>query len=160
MSVMLDSATILSLLEKKTELFSEYEKVTDEMLQCAIDEMLSCVGKRQDLAHEIDEIDKELSQFYDGESGELLRLSVLNKLEWEECPTEYKEFYLAGQKLIACFKRIAEKEDKTTSYVEEQKEQLLKLIKEQNTGISAKAAKYYGTVRQSEENFTFFNNKY
>lgn len=160
MGIKVEVTPVLELLERKTALFAEYERVTDDMLKCAIDEMLECVSSRQALAHEIDGVDRELSVYYDRAEEDVLRRVVLNRVEWDDCPAELKDVFMAGQRLMACFGRIAQKEAETVNYVEAQKEDLLKLIKDQNTGMTARAAKYYGTVRQSEENFTFFDNKY
>lgn len=160
MNMAIHATAVAELLQQKIDLFAEYERITNTMLECPIEEMLGCVGARQDLAHKIDAVDIELSGHYASEKGEALRAVVLNAVEWGLCPEELRDVFLLGQQLSAYFTRIAEKEEQTISYVEAKKEELLELIKKQNSGVTAKTAKYYGTVRQSEDNFSFFDQKY
>lgn len=157
------SADILEfgeLLREKVQLFYEYEKITEEMLNTPPEEMLLCINDRQDIAHEIDELDAELLEVYKKLANIGLHEIVLNKVPWGECPPEYHEFYELGQQLLAHFTRIAAKEEKISYNIQEQKSELLKLIKEQNQGVTARTVKYYGTVKQSEEEYRIFDNKY
>lgn len=148
------------LLKEKVQLFYEYEKITEEMLKIPVDDMLVCVNDRQNLAHEIDALDAELAELYRILPNAGLHDIVLNRIDWGDCPTEYRVFYELGQQLLGHFTRIAAKEDQISYRIREQKDDLLKLIKEQNQGATARAVKYYGTVKQSEEEYRLFDNKY
>lgn len=148
-----------SLIERKIELFNEYERTTDCMLDCEIDNMLGLIKVRQDLAHSIDELDKEINDFYGLLGDDSIKNAVSNKTAFGDCAEELKEMFSLGQNLRACFNRLAGKEEEITAYVETQKEKLLDLIKAQNSDMSAKSAMYYGTVQRSENDYKLFDSK-
>lgn len=152
--------TVKNYLERKVGLFKQYEEITEGMLKSDIDDMLDFVKQRQDIAHQIDEIDAEISDLFTLSGNSQMKDVVSNNIEFGDCPEEYVGLFELGQQLRACFTHIARTEEQITIYVETKKEELLELIKAQNNDISAKSARYYGTVKSGDEiDYRLFDSK-
>lgn len=148
------------LLQEKTEFFLQYEELTDKMLTEDTEDLSEYIDQRQALAAQIDSIDGTLKEIYTSPDGEALKKAVTNQLNWVDCPDLLKDIFMIGQQLIAVLSRISRKDKQVEIRVEERKEQLLSLIREQNSGISSKAEKYYRTSKHLEKNPVKFSDKY
>ncbi len=148
------------ILHSKIELFFIYEEITDRMVTCETEELSNYITKRQDIALQIDLLSQRLVPLYDQSGDNKLRQAALNELNYGECSDELKDVFLIGQKLASIVSRILRKEQQVIFHIETQKEILLNLIRQQNTGVTANAEKYYRTSKHLEDNITVFNNKY
>ncbi|MFZ2538177.1 MAG: hypothetical protein WAX04_04680 [Oscillospiraceae bacterium] len=144
----------------KIDFFSQYEEITNKMLTCDTEQLSDYIIERQNLVSQIDVINQRLYTLYSQSNDAKLKQAALNQLNCGECPEQLKDVFFNGQKLSSIVSRILRKEEQVVSRVETQKEILLNLIREQNTGVTANAEKYYRTLKQFENNYTIFNNKY
>lgn len=100
---------ILALLDKQSELFSEYEKATQELLRCEADDVEKYIIRRGELANDIDEVIEEIGLACDAEpNSEVFFGAALAKINFEHVPPELHLVFEAGQNVRSIASRVVQ----------------------------------------------------
>ncbi len=144
----------------KRDLLLEYEKQTQCILVCDVDDIETHVSRRQALIEKIDGIDACVEETCCKNEPDLALLyrAVQNKCAMEELPQNMVCVFRAGQEVFAVANRIRETEIQAMQRLELEKERLLERIKEVNRSTTAKAAKYFSPPIPQER--VLLNTKY
>lgn len=122
---------ICQILEDKRELFLEYEKATQALLQCDAEDAENYITKRGKLANEIDELTEAFARACDGEPAkELLLETASGKADFSGVPSEYQCIYYSGQNMRSVIGRIAESEKQVIERLESLRDEAREAIKQ------------------------------
>ena len=102
---------ICALLEKKKQLFLEYEQATKTLLECDADAAEHYITQRSELATKVDEVTEEIGRICDKEEySELLMNIAAGQTNFEDVPTEYKGIFTQAQEVRGIAYRISTEE--------------------------------------------------
>ena len=149
---------ISAALNRKNELFTEYEECTRALLECEVDSMSDYITKRTQLANEIDKIDVQILQICDDTPrGALLGDVVANRCAYEQVPAEWKSLFDGGQVVLGTISRVVELEGLALARMKELRAELKKKISEsQNT---PKIARYLTGLSDQNDGEMFITDK-
>lgn len=101
---------IVALLQKKKQLFERFESITEQMLTDspdAIDHIVECVKKRQELKERIDELDYQIDETVKrSENGSLLFEASKNRGDYSCLNEGQQEVFKSGQEIFEVIFRI------------------------------------------------------
>lgn len=110
---------VLTLLDKKAGLFTEYEKATQDLLVCEADDVEKYIIERGRLANEIDEVTEEIGFVCDGEpNGEVIFSAASAKINYDRVPPELRSVFESGQNVRSIAARILETDKQVTARLE------------------------------------------
>ena len=135
---------VIGCLQKKTELLSEVEKITESMAVVPQEELLTCTEKRGKLIDEIKLLDDKLREF--ASMNNEIR-SVLNNLcEKDDLTEELSKVYVEVLSVNAVLNRINSNDDVIKNRIEYEREKLLNKIQTFNQGGEAATQRYYKSL--------------
>ncbi len=135
---------VIGCLQKKTELLSEVEKITESMAVVPQEELLTCTEKRGKLIDEIKLLDDKLREF--ASMNNEIR-SVLNNLcEKDDLTEELSKVYVEVLSVNAVLNRINSNDDVIKNRIEYEREKILNKIQAFNQGGEAATQRYYKSV--------------
>lgn len=144
--------------KKINELMSKYEEITRKLIECEIDEILSLVDKRNDIALKISRLNNEILSCFDENSVEYM--AYKNTCSRDELSDELKIFFDLRQTFYKFAVQIQSMNPEITERIKIEKDKLLKKIKDNNSGQTAKAAKFYNAgFSQGDKLFFPKNNR-
>ncbi len=122
---------ICHLLNDKKDKFSEYEKLTIEMLHCNVDDLGNYITKRSKLANEIDEISAKIETLCLKEpKGDVYAKVSYAQLSFENVPVELQPMFELGQQVRGTMARILKLEPQVIQRLEGLKREAFQKIKE------------------------------
>jgi len=136
-------------LEKKAELFREYDDATEKLLTVDVDGMEKQMKRRQSLISKIDYLDgqmREAARKMDGLSDAAWDAVRLQRAKCD-IPEELWPVFEKAQEVYAIANRVRLKEPLAVDRIEEELERLTEKIKENNRSVSAKAARFSQAFR-------------
>jgi hypothetical protein len=135
---------VIGCLQKKTELLSEVEKITESMAVVPQEELLTCTEKRGKLIDEIKLLDDKLREF--ASMNNEIR-SVLNNLcEKDDLTEELSKVYVEVLSVNAVLNRINSNDDVIKNRIEYEREKLFNKIQTFNQGGEAATQRYYKSI--------------
>lgn len=138
-------------------LIQKYEDKTRLLLACDIDEIEDLVNSRESIINRIDELTKEIISLCSESSLEYLAFK--NKCEREDLPENIKEIFDLRQEFNGYAMRAHNMDPEIIEKISINRDLLLKKIKENNAGQTAKAAKYFSAGLSQGQNIYFPENK-
>ncbi len=100
---------ITSLLEKKLNLFLEFEHCTNLLTTCDIDDMANYITKRANLANEIDNVTDQIAEIAKSVRVSPAAEAILaNSCAYSEVPLQWQPVFLEAQKIKGVIARCAE----------------------------------------------------
>ncbi len=134
-------------LEKKRELFLQYEQATYAITAGTQEEIGGHMEKREELQKQIQETDAQILAVTGGdqpdEGQQLLRRAAGGQAGYEELAPELQPVQTAAAEIRAVMYRIREMEPLVLERLETERKDLLQKIKNVNQGSGAAASKYY-----------------
>ncbi len=110
---------ICKLLEKKKQLFLEYEKATKTLLECDADAAEHYITQRSELATKVDEVTEEIGRICDKEDySQLLMKIAAGQSNYEDVPSEYREIFAQAQEVQGIVYRISTTEPQVMQRLE------------------------------------------
>ena len=138
-------------------LIKKYENKTRQLLDCDIDKISVLVNSRGSILNRIEVLSKEILKYCDADSLEYQAFK--NKCSRGELPEQLKEIFDLRQEFNIYGVRAHNMEQEIIERIQIKREELLEKIKENNSGATAKAAKYYNAGLNQGKNFYFPENK-
>ena len=138
-------------------LIKKYENKTRQLLDCDIDKISELVNSRESILNRIGVLTREILKYCDRNSLEYKAFE--NKCNRGELPEELTEIFDLRQEFNIYGARAHSMEPEIIERIQIIKDDLLKKIKENNSGVTAKAAKYYNSGFDQGKNFYFPENK-
>lgn len=147
---MLEKQEIILLLQKKRELFLEYEKETMEIAAGSEDDIEKHMENRIRLQSEIDENSGRLEQLCESaDEPEKLLAAVKSSCTREELSEELQEIFELSMQVRSVVNRIQMTEPQAMGRLESVRDEALKKIKEMNQSSQAKASRYYNSTQKN-----------
>lgn len=138
-------------------LIKKYESKTRQLLDCDVDKISELVSSRGSILNRIGVLSRETLKYCDVNSLEYQAFT--NKCSRGELPDELKEIFDLRQEFNIYGARAHSMDPEIIERIQITREDLLKKIKENNSGVTAKAAKYYNSGFDQGKNFYFPENK-
>lgn len=138
-------------------LIKKYENKTRQLLDCDIDEIPKLVNSRESILNRIGSLTREILKYCDRNSLECRAFE--NKCSRGELPEELTEIFDLRQEFNIYGARAHSMEPEIIERIKIIKDDLLIKIKENNSDVTAKAAKYYRSGLNQGKNFYFPENK-
>lgn len=138
-------------------LIKKYENKTRQLLDCDIDKISELVNSRESILNRIGVLSREILKYCDRNSLEYKAFK--NKCSRGELPEELTEIFDLRQEFNIYGARAHSMEPEIIERIQIIKDELLVKIKENNSGVTAKAAKYYNSGFDQGKNFYFPENK-
>lgn len=100
---------VSSLLQKKQALFLEFERYTNLLTVCDLDDMANYITKRADLANEIDNVTDQISELIKTADVTPSAKTILsNSCAYSEVPSQWQPAFLEAQKISGIISRCIE----------------------------------------------------
>ena len=147
---------ITDIQKKLIILIKKYEDSTRKLLDCDIDDITNLVATRGNVLKRIDELTKAVN-FLARDDSRIIP-AFTNQCERNSLPSELQEIFDLRQEFNIYAVRAHEMEPEIIERIQMTKEMLMKKIRENNSGSTAKAAKYYNAGLTQGENFYFPKN--
>jgi hypothetical protein len=142
-----DIEKLRDLIKMKTRLFLDYEAISLNMQPADLEQMAAAISKREELAGQIDAIDKEIKSLCFGQS--LLLKAVQNSCNRDELTPMLQPVFDDAQTLYMVINRIKCEEEIITQQMLQVREELLQQLRvSQKTG---KIVKYRHAVEPDIE---------
>lgn len=149
---------LCTLLEKKIDLFSEYEKDTLELIKCEPEDMEHYTIHREALANEIDDLQEEIGRLCDADPNAKLLYDTTNaKLPYSQVPPEWHPVFERAQNMLSVISRIQQSDKQIIERMEKIREDAQDKIK-QNQHMP-KIKKYLTDLSTKPEEGTFRSGK-
>ncbi|WP_312643759.1 hypothetical protein [Hydrogenoanaerobacterium sp.] len=152
-----DIKHIMDLLGQKKELFTEYERITNDMLTCSVEELEAFMSRRGELIKEIDAVVRQITEVCEQDDTGLYGQAVKNKCSRSELPEYLVCIFDFAQTIFAVMNRVANIEPQIMERLLQCRDELEQKIK--STNNAPKIAKYLTTVDPTFEAGTFLNSK-
>ncbi|MEG0304372.1 MAG: hypothetical protein RR576_04815 [Oscillospiraceae bacterium] len=146
---MSSKTTILKLLQKKLELFTQYEKETDNLLSAPIDTMEDYITNRAAIANDIDAISCEIHNIFAANEDKILQDTVLCKCNDSKVKAEHREIYEVSKQIYAIISRVQETEKQITESMKLTRAKLKERIND--TKNTPKIARYLENLTAGRE---------
>ena len=143
--------------QKLLVLIQKYEDKSRLLLGCDIDEIADLVNARESIINRIDVLTKEILSICNETSPEYLAFK--NKCDRESLPENIKEIFDLRQEFNSYAMRAYNMDPEIVEKIKINRDLLLKKIKENNSGQTAKAAKYFNAGLSQGQNIYFPENK-
>ena len=135
---------ILPLLNEKESLFRLFETHTENMLDCSSELLKDNIDMREGLIEKIDELDFKIKSITDElEDGEIIQSAIKGRIDYSDLPEYVIPVFETAAKIRSIISRLPEVEIQVSMRLRVEQEHLLNLIKLNNKGVSAQAAKFY-----------------
>lgn len=138
-------------------LMEKYEDCTRRLIECPVDDILILTEKRQSISEEISVLDAQIKTECE-EAPEALN-AYLNKCNRSELSEELTAVFDLRQEFNAIAFRVSSMDPEIKERIDILREELIEKIKKNNSGQSAKAAKYAQVGMPSNGNLFFPENK-
>ena len=135
---------ICGILEKKAELFEEYEEASLQLLYNEADEWEHWMTRRQSLIEQIDFLDAQMAQLWEemGEFSVPAQNAASLKCRRSQLPECIWPIFDKAQCVFAAANRVREKEPLIARRIEDEMSVLAQKIKDHNKSAGAQAARY------------------
>ncbi|WMJ82881.1 hypothetical protein ACS3UN_01435 [Oscillospiraceae bacterium LTW-04] len=135
---------ILLLLIKKQELFLEFERYTNLLAVCDVEDMDNYITKRADLANEIDNVTDQISNLAKTVTvTPSIDMILSNSCCFSEVPSQWQEIFLEAQKIKGIVSRCIEVNLHALERMTELRDNLKELIAQNNN--TPRIIKYIST---------------
>lgn len=148
---------ITDIQQKLIVLIKKFEEKSKQLLECDIDEIANLVNSRQSIIDRIIFLSNEIYKLCDEDS--LQRLAFENKCDRSSLSEEEKEIFDLRQEFNIYAVRAHNMDSEIIGRIQIYKDKLLVKIKQNNSGVTAKAAKYYNAGLSQGKNLYFPENK-
>lgn len=110
---------VLALLDHKAELFAEFEKATQELLVCDVDDVEHYITRRGELANEIDSVMEEIGRICDAAPGGGVIFDAANaRIDYDRVPPEYHPLFAVGQNIRSVVSRVRQTDKQVVARLE------------------------------------------
>lgn len=110
---------LCTLLEKKIELFTEYEKETLELIKCEPEGMEHYIIRRTELANEIDGVTEEIGKACDADpNAKLLYETASAQIPYSQVPPEWRPVFERAQNMFSVISRIQQSDSQIVERME------------------------------------------
>ncbi|MEG0178931.1 MAG: hypothetical protein RR573_03860 [Oscillospiraceae bacterium] len=154
---MTDCEKTSELLDKKYELFLEYETQSRLALQADDDDIDNYITKRGDIANIIDEQSAEINNICTKPCNAKLAQAAFCTGDYSEIAQEYIYIYDKASKIYAVLSRIDELNIELTAMLESKKEHLRKRLAA--TKNTPKIARYLNTLKGTPSSGDYMGDK-
>ncbi len=146
---------LCEMLAKKNDIFLQYEKDTDALLSCEIEDIEVYIKKRSNLSEEVDRIDAALDKLADScADSKAIRQALKNQCGRNQIPLELRPVFDSAQQIFSIIHRIQRMESRAEERIKFEQGMLLEQIKKLNRSTTAQASKFYDTAgRTSQDSF-------
>lgn len=154
----MDTITELcEMLAKKKDIFLQYEKDTQALLSCEVDDIETYMKSRKRLSGEVDRIDAALDRLAadNAENQTAIRRALKNHCGRNQIPAELRPVFDSSQQIFAVVHRIRQIELRAEERIKFEQGILLEKIKKLNRSTTAQASKFYGTAGISSQTSFF-----
>lgn len=136
---------ITSLLEKAQVDFLRFEEATNALVTCPFEQIEPNMKKRVSLSGKIDRIYERVYELCDqAPNPKQLRDTVSNRANYADLDSAAQMVFEHAQKIFATVRRTLEMDEQVNARLNAEKDFILMKIRENNLGVEAKAAKFYG----------------
>lgn len=144
---------LCEMLAKKKEIFLQYEKDTDALLSCEIEEVEAHIKNREKLSEEVDRIDAALDRLAadSAENQTVVRQALKNQCGRNQLPAALWPVFDSAQQIFSIMHRIQQIESRAEERIKFEQEILLEKIKKLNRSTAAQASKYHDTAGMSSQ---------
>jgi len=143
--------------KKLLVLIEKYELKTRELLSCDFDDVTVLVASRQGILDRMEVLRKEILRLCPEGSDEYAAFQ--NSCDRDSLPDIYKQIFDLRQQFNAYAFRAKTLEPEIIGRLSIHRDKMLVKIKENNSGQTAKAAKFFNTGMSAGNNFYFKENK-
>lgn len=143
---------VILLLQKKLELFLEFERYTSLLVNCEVDDMADYITKRAELANKIENVTDEISALT-GPPAIFPDIAAIlsNSCDFSEVPSEWQPVFSAAQRVRAAISRCLEINEQATDRMAGLRDQLKDRIAEaRNTPRLIKYISSSGLIQQEQ----------
>lgn len=141
---MCDLAKILEIMERVRQQLRSIEKITQQMITCPSERLVTLMIQRNDLMDALEKADREMKELCKGqEDGPAVLDAAVGKGEINQLSGAMLEIYQAGQGHRAIFSRLREGEMQAVLRLKQEQLEILEKIKSTNQGGAAKASRFF-----------------
>lgn len=143
---------VVLLLQKKLALFLEFERYTNLLTSCNMDDMADYITKRAELANEIDNVTDQISERTNAVAVSPSLDSILsNSCDFSELPPQWQPVFLEAQQIRAVISRCTDVNQQALERMIDLRDQLKERIAEsKNTPRLIKYISSSGIVQQEQ----------
>lgn len=141
------SEQICALLEEKYRLFLKYEKETDALLLCELEELETHMKGRERLVAQIDGLNRQISEACGG-AKEIMD-AVYNRCDRGGLPEALAQIYDRAQAVFQIINRIQQSEPLAEMRLRRERDALEEKIRDSNRSSAAQASRYFSGARGS-----------
>ena len=141
---------IVVLLKKKLELFLEFERYTNLLTSCDIEDMADYITKRAELANKIDNVTDQISGLTKAVAVSPSAASILsNSCNFSEVPPQWQPVFLDAQNIRAAISRCVDVNQQALERMTDLREHLKdRIAQTKNTPRLIKYISSSGVVQQ------------
>lgn len=143
---------VMLLLQKKLELFSEFEHYTNLLTGCDVNDMADYITKRTELANKIENVTDQISALSrDIALSPPISDILSNSCDFSEVPPQWQPVFLASQNIRAVISRCMERNQQALERMTELRDVLkARIAQAQNTPRLIKYISSSGAVQQEQ----------
>ncbi|MBE6854707.1 MAG: hypothetical protein E7501_03520 [Ruminococcus sp.] len=146
----------LSVLLEEAELdLLDLELATQEMTVVRADGVASCLRQRSECYQRLRETMEEADRIAEEDESGALKLAMNPAVNFDDVPEEVQPLFEQRLALNAIICRILALEKQAVGHIELEREKLLRQIRENNEGQSAKASRFLGAVKNDGDRVFF-----
>lgn len=146
----------LSVLLEDAELdLLDIEQATQEMTVVRADGVASCLRRRSECYQHLRETMEETEKIAEEDESGALKLALNPSTDFEEIPEEVQPLFEQRLAMNAIVCRILALEKQAVGHIEMEREKLLRQIRENNEGQSAKASRFLGAMKNDGDRVYF-----
>lgn len=151
---MTNAEKICGLYDEMREILEDYEKNTNSLLTCGVDEVLMFLEKRQVCADKIDVINNRILDLCSLDETGMTKKASDNSCSRDELDEDLVIVFDARQSVNPIVNRVKKKDLQIIDRIAVEKEKLMRKIRENNKSNAAKASKY-STYTSASQNSVF-----
>lgn len=153
---------IVEQLSQKIDLFLEYEKITQRLLECNTEELEDYILARDEIASRVDGINQALAECCSKSSDiyPLLTQAIQNQCNYGDLTEDLKPVFEKSQKVYGIITRIQTFNPQIVARVEAMRQEMLCQIACVNNSKTASMHKYLNSAGFKTENFSVLGGKY
>lgn len=133
----------------------DLELATQEMTVIRADGVATCLRQRSECYQRLRETMAEIDRLADEDESGALKPALNPSTNFEDVPEELQPIHEQRLALNAIICRILALEKQAAGHIEMEREKLLRRIRENNEGQSAKASRFLGAVKNDGDRVHF-----
>lgn len=151
---------ICELLDQIKEKLLRFEQETIEIMSCDIDDIEGHTDNRVTITKELDRIFGRIEVLCSEiEEGDRIRKIIKSTPDFTEVRPDEEQVYLKAQEVFSLLNRIKDSDVQAVDRIDLEKTRLLAQIKAENTGTTAKAARFAVGADDGRRKFVGYGGK-